>query len=214
MLEKCKWNCCRQVVVFSRAEVCKKVSLAVKNKVLSPIRTAGMWGRRGFGSEKSFVCYLLYSLRLHLTFAWVASLDVSGDTDDSQSVDARQAKEQSEETIYLEANKERGWWALKPLEPQGVDLRSSSQLSDLQMICFKVAPSSLISSSDWEIVHVHKELTSCAVCVVTASCHFDWEVLVKDRDSAAEDLFLPFFFFFFWPACGSSRLFPVSTGMK
>lgn len=49
----------------------------------------------------------LKSRRLDLTFARVASLDVSGDADNGQGVDACQAEEQSEETIYLEENKKK-----------------------------------------------------------------------------------------------------------
>ena len=35
------------------------------------------------------------------TFTWVAPFDVSGDADDSESVDAAQAKEQRAEAIHL-----------------------------------------------------------------------------------------------------------------
>lgn len=45
---------------------------------------------------------------LDLTFARVASLDVSGDADNGQGVDARQAEKQGEETVYLE-EKHREW---------------------------------------------------------------------------------------------------------
>lgn len=75
------------------------------------IRTTGMWGRRRHGSETFFEFPDLNSASGHLTFAWVASLDVSGDADNCQGVDAHKAEEQSEETIYLEENKEKGWWS-------------------------------------------------------------------------------------------------------
>lgn len=70
-----------------------------------------MWGRRRHGPETFFKFPDLNSASGHLTFAWVASLDVSGDADNCQGVDARKAEEQSEETIYLEENKEKGWWS-------------------------------------------------------------------------------------------------------
>lgn len=38
----------------------------------------------------------------------MASLDVSGDTDYGQGVDARQAEKQSEEAVYLEESGESG----------------------------------------------------------------------------------------------------------
>lgn len=38
----------------------------------------------------------------------MASFDVSGDADNGQGVDARQAEKQSEETVYLEENGESG----------------------------------------------------------------------------------------------------------
>lgn len=38
----------------------------------------------------------------------MASLDVSGDTDYGQGVDARKAKEQCEEAVYLEGNIKKG----------------------------------------------------------------------------------------------------------
>lgn len=41
-----------------------------------------------------------------LTFVWVTSLNVSGDTDNSQGVDAGKAEEQREEAVYLEADRE------------------------------------------------------------------------------------------------------------
>lgn len=44
---------------------------------------------------------------LGLTSARVASLDVSGEADNGQGVDARQAEEQGEETVYLGENRER-----------------------------------------------------------------------------------------------------------
>lgn len=47
--------------------------------------------------------------RLDLTFVWMASLDVSGDADNGQSVDACKAEKQGEETVYLEENRARGW---------------------------------------------------------------------------------------------------------
>lgn len=67
-----------------------------------------MWGRQRRGSETFLMFSLLNSGRLDLTFARVASLDVSGDADNGQGVDACQAEEQSEETIYLEENKKKG----------------------------------------------------------------------------------------------------------
>lgn len=45
-----------------------------------------------------------------LTFARVASLDVSGDADDSQSVDAREAEEQREEAVHLVGDRRSGSW--------------------------------------------------------------------------------------------------------
>lgn len=44
---------------------------------------------------------------LDLTFVWVTPLDVSGDADNSQSVDACEAEKQRQETIYLKENRER-----------------------------------------------------------------------------------------------------------
>lgn len=46
MLEKCKWNCWRKVVVIATAEVGNKVSLALENTLFCQIRTTGMWGRQ------------------------------------------------------------------------------------------------------------------------------------------------------------------------
>lgn len=48
----------------------------------------------------------------------MASLDVSGDADYGQGVDARQAEKQSEETVYLEENGEGGSRVIAP-ELQG-----------------------------------------------------------------------------------------------
>lgn len=61
----------------------------------------------------------LISGGLGLTSAWVASLDVSGDADNGQGVDARQAEEQGEETIYLEENGE--WLVDRDVEPHSAD---------------------------------------------------------------------------------------------
>ena len=49
--------------------------------------------------------WLPASLVLTLTSVWMASLDVSRDTDDGQGVDACKAKEQGEEAVYLEGDK-------------------------------------------------------------------------------------------------------------
>lgn len=38
----------------------------------------------------------------------MTSLDVSGDADDGQCVDTRKAEEQSEETVYLEEDRDSG----------------------------------------------------------------------------------------------------------
>lgn len=60
-----------------------------------------MRGRQRHGAEAVFMFCHFSSGRLGLTFVRVASLDVSGDADNGQGVDACKAKEQGEETIYL-----------------------------------------------------------------------------------------------------------------
>lgn len=66
-----------------------------------------MWSGQRRWSEAFFIFPRLNSGRLDLTFVWVASLDVSGDADNGQGVDACKAEEQGEETVYLEENGER-----------------------------------------------------------------------------------------------------------
>lgn len=57
---------------------------------------------------------------LDLTFARVASLDVSGDADNRQGVDACQAEKQGEETIYLEEKTQRVDSVSRPLASRAV----------------------------------------------------------------------------------------------
>ena len=95
------------MVVISSAEVGNKVSLALKKHTFLSDKSS--WNvRRAETLGSGFVYVLsLESGRLDLTFVWMASLDVSGDADNGQGVDAGKAEEQREETIYLEENRER-----------------------------------------------------------------------------------------------------------
>lgn len=107
MLAKCKRNHCRQVVV-STAEG----SISTENTLFCQIRTAGMQARQELWSE-AFVRFSHVNWgKSDLTFVCVASLDISGDANDSQGVDACEAKEQREETIYLKRDREKGWWIM------------------------------------------------------------------------------------------------------
>lgn len=69
----------------------------------------GEWERaERDNSPRLFLSILWFEAAEDLTFARVASFDVSGDADNGQGVDARQAEEQSEETVYLEENRREG----------------------------------------------------------------------------------------------------------
>lgn len=53
------------------------------------------------------MCCQLISKSSALTFAWVASLHISGNADNGQGVDACKAKQQGEEAIHLKREKKR-----------------------------------------------------------------------------------------------------------
>lgn len=76
-------------MVISIAGVGNKVSLAPKNPTF--LSDKNCWNARQ--AETLYSSCSLSSGGLKLTFVWVASLDVSGDTDHSQGVDACKAKE-------------------------------------------------------------------------------------------------------------------------
>lgn len=71
------------------AKMRNKLLLALEITFYFPMRTAE----------------LLECFRKALTFVGVAALYVSGDADDSQGVDAGQAKEQREEPVHLEGRR-------------------------------------------------------------------------------------------------------------
>lgn len=85
------------MVVISTAEVSKRDSLD------ETVR---------FQTDKTWWNVVCDSMKLRrvfvLTFVRVASLDVPGDADHSQRVDADETKEQREEAIYLEEDRTRG----------------------------------------------------------------------------------------------------------
>lgn len=85
------------MVVIATAKVSKRVSLDENAR----FQTDETWWNMVCDSMKLWRVFVL-------TFVRVASLDVSGDADHSQRVDADETKEQREEAIYLEEDRTRG----------------------------------------------------------------------------------------------------------
>lgn len=71
MLQKCKWNCQRQVVVIPTAEVGNKVSLALKKHICFwQIRAAGMWGRQLWPGLKLLFMFSNLNWGIWPLFGW------------------------------------------------------------------------------------------------------------------------------------------------
>lgn len=98
------------------AEVGNKVLLVPEKHTLLP-SDKKCWNAKQAETPETFLT--LSRLRSSdLTFARVASLDVSGDADNGQGVDACQAEKQGEETVYLE-EKHRKWIEYRGRWPSG-----------------------------------------------------------------------------------------------